>query len=33
MTPKQALQVFDTVGAAYIGKRDEHVQIQLAVSV
>jgi putative heme degradation protein len=33
MTPQQALQVFDNVGAAYIGKREEHVQIQTAVAV
>jgi hypothetical protein len=33
MTPQQALQVFDNVGAAYVGKREEHVQIQTAVAV
>jgi hypothetical protein len=30
---QQALQIFDQVGAAYVGKREEPVQIQTAVNV
>jgi hypothetical protein len=33
MTPTRAIEILDKVGAAYVGRREEHVQIQLAISV
>jgi len=33
MTPQQALQIVDAAGSKYVGTREDHVQIQMAMSV